>query len=206
LVIKAYTEPPWHRDLLDGLHQRGFRTYDGPHGTGFYGLLQSRGGGYYFNTGACELIIDGKIKVKSDAPIDHFNNEGLVFTDGSKLSADVVIWACGYGQPGPGIKRLIAPKDSEGFRPVWELDNEGELGCVCRDSGVKGLYVMMGQSFLQSGGHSQVLLGSLSGNLAAGRYYSKHLSLRKPFSPQNTVGNSSVVAGIKAIEEGLMEA
>jgi hypothetical protein len=134
------------RDLLDGLRRRGFRTHDGPHGTGAYGLVQLRGGGYYINTGASELIINGKIKVKSDAPIDHFDKDGIVFADGSKLTADVVIWACGYGQPGPGIKQLIAPEDAEGFRPVWKLDNEGELGCICRDSGIKGLYVMMGMS------------------------------------------------------------
>jgi hypothetical protein len=135
------------RDLLDGLQRRGFRTYDGPQGTGAYGLIQLRGGGYYINTGASELIIDGKIKIKSDAPIDHFDKQGLVFADGSKISADVVVWACGYGQPGPGIQRLMAPKDAEGLRPVWKLDDEGELGCICRDSGVKGLYVMMGSSF-----------------------------------------------------------
>lgn len=36
------------RPLLDGLNSAGFKTWDGPNGTGFLGLLWQRGGGYYF--------------------------------------------------------------------------------------------------------------------------------------------------------------
>jgi hypothetical protein len=72
-----------------------------------------------------------------------------VFADGSKLAADVVVWATGYDEPSKGIKRLIAPKDAEGMRPVLTLQ-DGELGCVFQDSGVKGLYVVIGPYLIRS--------------------------------------------------------
>ena len=36
-----------HRDLLDALHKRGFRTNQGIHGSGFGLLAWSKAGGYY---------------------------------------------------------------------------------------------------------------------------------------------------------------
>jgi hypothetical protein len=56
----------------------------------------------------------------------------------------VIIWATGFEEASLGIKRLIAPGDTEGMKPVWKVDEEGELGGIWQDSGVKGLYVMMG--------------------------------------------------------------
>jgi hypothetical protein len=42
------------------------------------------------------MIIDGKIKLKSDGPISRFTQTGLLFEDGSTLDADVVVFATGY--------------------------------------------------------------------------------------------------------------
>jgi hypothetical protein len=130
------------------LAKRGFKTYDGLHGTGFLGLLWSRGGGYYFDTGTCGLIIDGSIKIKSDSDISHFTKSGLEFKDGSNLDADVIVWATGYEPAIQGIKRLIKEGDAESLKPVWTMNDEGELGAPWQDSGVKGLYVMMGMSLM----------------------------------------------------------
>jgi hypothetical protein len=81
------------RELLDGLEKRGFRLTDGPEGTGTVGLASTRGGGFHVDTGACARIIDGSVKVRSDARLARFDERRLVFDDGSVLPADVVIWA-----------------------------------------------------------------------------------------------------------------
>ena len=49
------------------------------------------------DVGASQLIIDGKIKLKSDGPIKKFTPTGLLFEDGSILDADVVVFATGFG-------------------------------------------------------------------------------------------------------------
>lgn len=73
-----------------------------------------RGGGYYLgeltfssfklwyfifsyqDVGASQLIVDGKIGLKNDSQISHFTKDEIVFENGSKLPADVVIFATGY--------------------------------------------------------------------------------------------------------------
>ena len=46
-------------------------------------------------TGASQMIIDGRIKLKSDSEISHFSADAVVFKDGSSLAADGVILATG---------------------------------------------------------------------------------------------------------------
>ena len=41
------------------------------------------------------MLIDGKIKLKNDAAIDTFVEDGIRFADGSFLPADLVIFATG---------------------------------------------------------------------------------------------------------------
>lgn len=53
----------------------------------------------YYNTtdtGASQLIVDGKIKLKSGSTIESFTERGLRFEDGDELQADVVVFATGY--------------------------------------------------------------------------------------------------------------
>jgi len=47
------------------------------------------------DVGASQLIIDGKIKLKNDAQIARFTQNGLEFEDGSTLDADAVVFATG---------------------------------------------------------------------------------------------------------------
>lgn len=46
-------------------------------------------------TGASQRIIDGSIKLKSGVEIQSFEESGLRFEDGTRLDADVVIFATG---------------------------------------------------------------------------------------------------------------
>ena len=47
------------------------------------------------DVGASQLIIDGKIKLKNDAQIARFTQNGLEFEDRSTLDADAVVFATG---------------------------------------------------------------------------------------------------------------
>lgn len=41
------------------------------------------------------MIIDGKIKIKNDAQISEFTENGLLFDNGSEFDADVIVYATG---------------------------------------------------------------------------------------------------------------
>jgi len=47
------------------------------------------------DVGGSQYVIDGKIKLKSDAALEGFTETGLKFADGSELPADVVVFCTG---------------------------------------------------------------------------------------------------------------
>ena len=54
------------------------------------------GGGYYIDVGCSKLIIDGKIKIKQGKEITKIVEDGVIFEDGSKVEADVIVLATGF--------------------------------------------------------------------------------------------------------------
>ncbi|KAI6105049.1 hypothetical protein EDD16DRAFT_1714140 [Pisolithus croceorrhizus] len=87
------------KDILDGLRKVGFKVNMGEDGSGPLQLVWKKAGGYYFDVGASQKIIDGKIKLKADGHIARFTPTGPLFEDGSTLDADVVIFAAGCLTP-----------------------------------------------------------------------------------------------------------
>src|SRR4051794_23463472 len=49
------------KPLLDALERKGFKLDFGEDGTGWQFMYLTRGGGYYFNVGCSDLIVEGKI-------------------------------------------------------------------------------------------------------------------------------------------------
>ncbi|KAI9573940.1 FAD/NAD(P)-binding domain-containing protein [Boletus coccyginus] len=165
------------RELLDGLRRVGFKLTLGEDDTGFFQLAFSKAGGYYFDVGASQLIIDGKIKLKSDGPVKKFTPTGLLFEDGSTLDADVVIFATGYGDTRNACVDLIKNADlHDKIPPIWGYDDEGELNGLCREIGEP------------SGEGKAVGLWYMIGNLALCRFHSKHVALQIKAYQENLFG------------------
>ncbi|TDL21200.1 FAD/NAD(P)-binding domain-containing protein [Rickenella mellea] len=158
------------KETLEGLEKSGFKLNYGEDGSGFFILAWRRAGGYYFDVGASQMIVDGKIKLKNDAQIARFTKGGIQFDDGSEVPADVVIFATGYGDAREPARKLIGDKLADKLLPVWGLNDEGEINSVWRWSGVPGLYFMMG-------------------NLALCRFHSKHVALQIKAIEEGVFGN-----------------
>ncbi|KAI0770914.1 FAD/NAD-P-binding domain-containing protein [Trametes elegans] len=147
------------KELLDGLKKAGFKTNLGHEGGGFFALTRRRGGGYYLDVGASKLIIDGKIKLKNDSVIKRYTKTGFEFEDGSTVDADVIMFATGFDSPLLSIAKICGEEVASRVKPVWNLNDEGELRTAWRDTGVSNFWFMMG-------------------NLAWCRFHSKHLALQ----------------------------
>jgi len=147
------------KDILDGLTKKGFKLTDGPDGAGFHSLLYSRGGGYYFDVGASQMIIDGKIGLKNDSVIKEYTKTGLKFEDGSTLDADLVVFATGLSDFRDGFKKILSEDLGSKVKQIWGLDGDSEVRGAWRDIGVDNLWCM-------------------TGNLAMSRYYSRHVALQ----------------------------
>jgi len=132
------------RALLDGLERRGFRLTSGPDDTGWQIMYQSRGGGYYFDAGCSQMIVDGRIGLLQYADIAQFGPRGAVLKDGSVKPADLIVLATGYQGQAAAARRLLGDEVGARIGPVWGFDAEGELQGMWRPTGQKGLWFLAG--------------------------------------------------------------
>ncbi|KAI0805664.1 hypothetical protein GGR55DRAFT_680858 [Xylaria sp. FL0064] len=58
--------------------------------------LVERGGDHYVDVGGTKLISEGKVAVRGYVEPTSYTNTGLSLSDGSSITADVVIWCTGY--------------------------------------------------------------------------------------------------------------
>ena len=139
------------------LEQAGFRLEFGEGGTGWPLKFRTRGGGYYFNVGASELIADGKIGLIQASDITQFVAQGLSLRDGSVRKADLVVLATGYKGPDHLLSTLFGEEVANRVGKVWGFDDDTqELRNMWTRTGQKGLW-FTGGAFSQCRIYSRYL-------------------------------------------------
>lgn len=144
---------------LEGLGKAGFKLDKGPDDSGLWMKYLQRGGGYYLDVGASQLIIDGKIKIKQGCEITEVVSNGLKFSDGEILEADEIVFATGYLNMRTQCRQIFGDAVADRVKDVWGFDEEGELRTMWRKTGHPGFWFM-------------------GGNLALCRWYSRSLALQ----------------------------
>jgi putative flavoprotein involved in K+ transport len=130
--------------LLDKLAQRGFRIWEGEDDTGFQMMYLRRGGGYYFNVGCSDLIIEGKIKLLQFSDIERFVAGGARLKDGSLVPAELLVLATGYLNQQETVRRYLGDAIADRIGPVWGFDDGGELRNMWRRTAQAGLWFTAG--------------------------------------------------------------
>lgn len=102
-----------------------------------------RGGGFYFDAGACQAVLDGKIKVESGY-IDHFTSDTVVLNGDREQKYDVVVMATGFTNVKDNIRRILGDTIGDQLTQIWGIDGEGELYGAWRDCGVPRLWLQVG--------------------------------------------------------------
>lgn len=131
------------RPLLDGLHARGLRTWRGQRGAGNAVLGQTRNGGFYYDAGACEHIINGKIKVEPGY-IERFTEDKVILSGGREREFDLVVFATGFTNTIDSVRATLGDEIADRCGPIWGVDEEGEFRTAYRESGVPNLWIMVG--------------------------------------------------------------
>ena len=147
------------KKILDGLRAAGFGVDMGDMESGLLMKYYQRGGGYYIDVGASQLIVDGKIKIKQGQELAQILPDGIEFADGSKLEADEIVFATGYQNMRTEARTIFGDEVADRVGDVWGLNAEGEFRTMWQDSGHPGFWFM-------------------GGNLAITRYYSRILALQ----------------------------
>jgi putative flavoprotein involved in K+ transport len=130
--------------LLDGLSARGFRLHFGEDETGFQMMYLRRGGGYYFNVGASDLIISGEIGLLQYADIERFVAQGARMRDGSIVPADLLVLATGYKNQQDTVRAYLGDAIADAVGPVWGFDAGGELRNMWKRTAQPGLWFTAG--------------------------------------------------------------
>lgn len=145
-------------DLLRDLAASGFALTSGADGTGSMRLFLGRGGGYYIDVGCSRLIADGTIAIRSGVAIDGYAGPDVSLSDGSRVAADVVVLATGFGGMSDTARTIFGDGLADRCGHVWGLDDEGELRGVWRRTGQPGFWFA-------------------GGNLGFARMYNRYLAL-----------------------------
>ncbi len=121
------------KDLLEGLRRIGFKLDFGDDETGWQFKYLTRGGGYYFNVGCSDMLIDGKIKLAQFDEIEEFTRAGARMKDGSSLPADLIVLSTGYKPQEVLVERLFGTDVREKLGPIWGFGEQQELrNMYCR--------------------------------------------------------------------------
>lgn len=153
------------KPLLDGLEKVGFRLDFGEGGTGWPLKYRTRGGGYYFNVGASDLMAAGRIGLIQYADIEHFEAGGLRMKDGALREADLIVLATGYKGQDHMTRVLFGDAVADKVGKVWDIDPEiQELNNMWTPTPQPGLWYT-GGSFAQARIYSKYLARAIKAEL-----------------------------------------
>tara|TARA_B110001450_G_scaffold32772_1_gene28385 strand:- start:102 stop:734 length:633 start_codon:yes stop_codon:yes gene_type:complete len=112
------------KSLLEKLKEVGFRLEYGEDNTGWQFKYLTRGGGYYFNVGASDLIVEGKIKVIQFSDIVNFKSTGIEMKSGDKFEIDLMVTATGYKGQEYVVEKYFGKSVVDKIGPIWGFDME----------------------------------------------------------------------------------
>ena len=158
------------KEFYDALEKAGFMHDWGDDGSGLFMKYLRRGSGYYIDVGACDLVIDGSIKLKSGkgAAVQELTETGVSFADGTELPADLIVYATGYGSMNGWAADLISQEVADKVGKVWGLGSN-----TTKDPGP-----WEGEQRNMWKPTQQTALWFHGGNLHQSRHYSQYLALQ----------------------------
>ena len=155
-------------DFYARLEKVGFMHDWGDDGSGLGTKYMRRGSGYYIDVGASELICEGKIKLKTRVSVKEIKEHSVVFSDGSELPADLIVYATGYGSMNGWAAELISQEVADKVGKVWGLGSNTTKDPGPWEGEPRNMWKPTQQDALWFHG----------GNLAQARQYSQFLALQ----------------------------
>lgn len=153
--------------FYDRLSAAGFKLDFGEDGTGLM-KYQRTASGYYIDVGACEMIVDGRINIRSNVNITRLLPGGMQLDNGDVIDADMIVYATGFGSMEEWVARLIDAGTAQRVGKCWGYGSgvkgdagpwQGELRNMWKPTADEGLWFM-------------------GGNLAQARFYSNLVALQ----------------------------
>jgi putative flavoprotein involved in K+ transport len=154
-------------DFYKGLEDAGFQLDFGDDDSGLFMKYLRRGSGYYIDVGASQLIIDGRVKLIR-GQMKEYAEDGVILADGTKLEADLVVLATGYGSMNGWAADLISQEVADKVGKVWGLGSDTTKDPGPWEGEQRNMWKPTQQDHLWFHG----------GNLHQSRHYSLYLALQ----------------------------
>jgi cation diffusion facilitator CzcD-associated flavoprotein CzcO len=142
--------------LLDALTRIGFKLDFGDDGTGWQFKYLTRGGGYYFNVGCSDLLVNGEVELAQFSDIAEFVADGARLRSGAILPADLIVLATGYKGQEALVRKLFGDAVAARVGPIWGFGGGQELRNTFTRTAQPGLWFIAG-SFAQCRIYSKVV-------------------------------------------------
>lgn len=153
------------QQLISDLKRCGFQI-DEDDVFGWQFKYLTRGGGYYFNVGCSNLLVEGKVGLKQFADIESFDASGARMRSGESVRADLVVLATGYKGMDVLVRKLFGDAIAERAGPVWGIDEDTqELRNMWKPTGQPSLWFIAG-SFAQCRIYSKFLAMQIKAQIA----------------------------------------
>lgn len=144
------------KPLLDSLERVGFKLDFGDDDTGWQFKYLTRGGGYCFNVGCSDLIVDGKIGLVQYDDIEMFTDGGMSLANGAHIAADLIVLSTGYKGQEALVEKLFGKGIANLVGPIWGFGDDLELRNMYCQTAQPGLWFIAG-SFAQCRIYSKFL-------------------------------------------------
>lgn len=140
-----------HAKFYQGLECAGFQLTFGEDESGVFPQILRDPGGYYIDVGASDLVIDGRIKLKSGVSVSALAEDSVVLSDGNELPADAIFYATGYERR--SVAAIVGEKIAAKTGRLWGLGSgtrndpgpwEGELRNMWKPTQQTGLWFHAG--------------------------------------------------------------
>jgi cation diffusion facilitator CzcD-associated flavoprotein CzcO len=113
--------------LLSGLENAGLAIKRGEDGIGLLHHQLLKGGHFYIDQGAGQMIMDGKTKVKQcQEGVKGFDEKAVILADGTRLEAEVVVVATGFKPMADMADKIMGMDFMAKVGKLGELDDEQE--------------------------------------------------------------------------------
>jgi len=154
-------------EFYQKLEERGFMLDFGADDSGLFLKYLRRGSGYYIDVGACDLVIDGSIKLQT-GQVSHLTENAVVLEHGVSLPADLVVYATGYGSMNGWAADLISQEVADKVGKCWGLGSDTDKDPGPWEGEQRNMWKPTQQPALWFHG----------GNLHQSRHYSQYLALQ----------------------------
>ena len=155
------------QEFYDRLEAAGFDHDWGDDGSGLFMKYLRRGSGYYIDVGAADMVANGDVAL-AHGQVDHLTEDAVVLEDGTKLPADLVVYATGYQSMNGWAAELISQEVADKVGKCWGLGSDTTKDPGPWEGEQRNMWKPTHQEALWFHG----------GNLHQSRHYSLYLALQ----------------------------